>query len=191
MRAFFIDPQRPIESRLLDPISNEVLGEMVLSLSNKLQKPRREIRINSWDTLLQDQIEQIRNEIHGGRGTGVFFLDGDIWATINYPIFVGNGNGVQTEFPLPINDAFPSSWKFWDNQTLKTDWTMVRDPATVVFTAAPTGRITGTGKRKFRVILQTSDDSIFTETQLYRNTTDGVYSMNPLVFLEVEAINRV
>jgi hypothetical protein len=59
----------------------------------------------------------------------------------------------------------------------------------VTFATAPTGRITGTGKRKFRVILQTSDDSIFSETQLYRNSTDGAYNMSPLSFLEVEGVN--
>lgn len=190
MRAFFIDPQRPIESRLLDPVAAQNLGGASVSLAAKLEKPRREITVKSWDTLLQAQVEQIRNEIHAARSTGVFFVDGDIWATIEYPMFVANGNGVQKQFPLPVNDVFPSSSKFWDDQTLKTDWTMVRDPATVTFTAAPTGRITWIGKRKFRMIIIPSEDSIFNESQLYRNSTDGVYSMAPLIFLEVEGVNR-
>lgn len=189
MRALFIDIQRPLESKLLDPINQEQIGEGVISMSAKLSKPRREFTVNSWDTLLQAQIEQIRNEIQGARGTAVFYLDGDIWAEINEPMFISNGNGVQKQFPLPVDNIFPSSCKFWDNQTLKTDWTIIRDPATVTFTAAPTGRITFVGRRKFRVINTPSDSGIFNESQLYRNEDEGAYSMSPLVFLEVEAIN--
>ena len=190
MRAIFIDIQRPLDSKLLDPLITNQLGEAAVSLSNTYPKPRREFRVQSWDTLLQAQIEQVRNEIHGARSTGTFFVDGDIWAEINVPMFVANGNGVQTQFPLPVDNIFPSSCKFWDNTEVKTDWTMVRDPATVTFTAAPTGRITFTGKRKFRCIIAATEDSIFSESQLYRNTEDGVYSFTGIVLREVEAVNR-
>jgi hypothetical protein len=190
MRALFIDIQRPLDSKLLDPINSEQLGENAISMSNKLTKPRREFSIRSWDTLLQAQVEQIRNEIHGARSTGVFFIDGDIWAEINEPMFVANGNGIQKQFPLPVDNIFPSSCQFYDNGVAKTDTTFVRDPATVIFTAAPSGRITFTGKRKFRVIMVPSDTGIFNESQLFRDDDDGAYTVQPLVFTEVEAVNR-
>jgi hypothetical protein len=190
MRGIFIDIQRPLDSKLIDPLEVNSLGEAAVSLVNKLSKPRREFSIRSWDTLLQSQIEQIRNEIHAGRSTGVFFTDGDIWADITEPMFVANGNGIQKQIPLPVDNIFPSSCSFYDNGVLKTDWTIIRDPATVVFTAAPTGRITFTGKRKFRVVLTANDGSIFSESQLYRNEDDGVYNFQPLVFIEVEGVGR-
>ena len=190
MRALFIDIQRPLESSLRDPLINNQLGDAAVSIANVYPKPRREFRVKSWDTLFQAQIEQIRNEVHAARSSGTFYVDGDIWAEINYPMFVANGNGVQKQFPLPIDNVFPSSCKFWDDTTLKTDWTMIKDPATVVFTAAPTGRITFTGKHKFRCIMIPAEESIFTESQLYRSTEEGVYNFSGIVFREVEAINR-
>lgn len=189
MRAVFIDIQRPIDSKLNDPTNSQSLGGMVMSVNTKLTKPRRDFSIRSWDTLLANQIELIRNDMHSSRSSAVFWLDGDVWANINEPMFVANGNGVQTQFPMPVDNIFASSCKFWDNQTLKTDWTLISDPATVTFTAAPTGRITFIGKRKFRVMLSENQDTLLSESQLWSNSTDGVYSMQPLNFIEVEAVN--
>lgn len=191
MRAIFIDIQRPLDSSLLDPLVTNQLGESAISMASKFPKPRREFKVKSWDMLLEAQIEQIRNELHAARGAGVFFIDGDVWSEINVPMFVANGNGSQKQFPLPIDNVFPSSCKFWDDTSVKTDWTIVRDPATVTFTAAPSGRITFTGKHKFRVALASSEDGIFSESQIFRNTEDGVYSFSAIVLREVEAVNRV
>lgn len=189
MRAIFIDIERPLESRLLDPVNMQGLGDMAISVQTKTTRPRREFSIKSWDTLLEQQMELIRNEIHAARAIAVFWLDGDKYADINEPMFVANGNGSQTEFPLPVNNVFPSSCKFWDNQTLKTDWTMISEPAVVSFTAAPTGRITFVGRRKFRVMQRNDNETLLAESQLYSNTTDGVYSFQPLNLIEVEGVN--
>jgi hypothetical protein len=189
MRAIFIDIQRPLESKLLDPVTSQSLGGMVTSLNIKLDKPRREFNVRSWDTLLHQQMELLRNEIHSGRANGVYWLDGEKYGFIEEPMFVANGNSVQKQFQLPVNNVFPSSCKFWDNQTLKTDWTINSEPAIVTFTSAPTGRITFIGKRKFRVIQKVENDVLLAESQLFSNTTDGVYTAEPINFIEVEAVD--
>ncbi len=185
MRTLFLDAQRPINSRLLDPPNKQNLGSGTISISQKLEKPMREFSIKSWDQLLRDQIEIIRNEIHAGRITAVAWFDGDQWGDITEPIFIGEGNGAQLEFPMPFDNCFPPSWKIWVNQTLNTSWSMSGDILT--FTAAPTGRITGIGKRKFRVIVVDNSDAIMSEEQILTSNEEGVYSMEPLVFQEVRA----
>lgn len=189
MRAIFIDVQRPLDSKLLDPVDTQSLGGMVTTLTTKLARPRREFGVRSWDTLLHQQIELLRNEIHTGRANGVYWLDGDKYSEINEPMFIGNGNGVQLQFPLPINNVFPSSCKFWDNQTLKTDWTLSTEPAVVTFTSAPIGRITYVGKRKFRVIQKVDNDTILSESQIFSSDTDSAYTAEPIIFLEVEGVD--
>ena len=189
MRAIFIDIQRPLDSKLVDPVNSQSLGGMVMSVNTKLTKPRRDFSIRSWDNLLASQIELLRSDLHGSRSGGVFWFDGDVWSNINEPMFVANGNGSQLQFQLPVDNVFPSSCKFWDNQTLVTDWTMNSDPAIVTFTSAPTGRITFIGKRKFRIMMADNQDTLLSESQLWSDGTDGVYSMQPINFVEVEAVS--
>jgi len=192
MRTLFLDVKRPVESRLLDPSTAEDLGGAAKSINKKLYKPVREFSLEPWDQLLRTQMEIIRNEIHAGRITGVFWLDGDQYGDITEPIFIAEGNGVQTEFPLPFDNVFAPSWVIYVNGVVYTNWTMQEESGVLVCGTAPTGRITGKGKRKFRVIMQNSSESILSESQLYSNDPDGVYALqNPLVFLEVEATNIV
>lgn len=189
MRTLLIDAQRPIESRLLDPANKESTGNAAYSISRKYEKPMREFSVKSWDTMLRDQIEIIRNEIHAGRVTATAWFDGDQWGNVRKPIFIAEGDGIQEEFPMPFDNCFPSSWKIWVNQTLTTTWAMVGD--TLIFTSAPSGRITGIGKHKFRVIIVDNAESLLTESQIYTNTEEqGVYSMTPIVLREVQGMTQ-
>lgn len=190
MRALFLDVNRPLESKLLDPGGNEDLGSGgAVSLSRKLDRPIREFTIKSWDVLLKTQIEIIRNEIHAGRITGVFWTDGDQYGEITEPIYIADGNGNQTQFTMPFANVFAPSWKIWVGQVLTTAWTMDEEPGVITFTSAPTGRITGIGKRKFKVIMVDNSDSILTESQLVTTATDGGYSMEPITLREANSVN--
>jgi hypothetical protein len=189
MKALFIDVQRPIESRLLDPATTEAVGDAVITRSARLPKPRREFTLKSWDTLLATQAELIRNGIHASRITSVFWFDGDKYAEIEERIFIGEGNGSQLEFPLPYNNVFPSSWKIYVNETLNTGWTMRKDSGVIVFSSAPSGRISGLGKHKFRVVMVDESDSILSESQIYSSDQGQVYELAPITLLEVEGVN--
>lgn len=191
MRTLFLDVIRPIDSKLLDPSQSDDLGSGgAISRSPKYDRPIREFSLKSWDTILRDQMEIIRNEIQAGRITGIFWLDGDQYGEITEPIFIGEGNSSQTQFVMPFPNVFAPSWKIWDGRTLKTDWTMDEEPGVITFTSAPIGRLTGIGKRKFRVVIVDSSDSILSESQLYTNTDgEGVYSMQPIIFREANGVN--
>jgi len=189
MRALFLDPIRPIGSKLLDPSqSSDLGGSGALSISKKLDRPIREFNIKSWDTLLKTQMEQIRNEIHAGRISGVFWLDGDQYGETEEPIFIAEGNSAQLQFVMPYPNLFAPSWKIWDGTTLVTTWTIDEEPGVITFQSAPTGRITGIGKRKFRVVMVDSSGSILSETQLYSHLEDGVYSMEPITLREANGV---
>jgi hypothetical protein len=192
MRTLFLDIKHPIESRLLDPSTSDDLGGAAKTIHKKLQKPIREFSLEPWDQLLRDQMEVIRNEVHAGRITGVFWLDGDQYGDITEPIFIADGNGVQTEFPMPFDNIFAPSWIIYEDGVAITNWTMKEESGILVCGTAPSGRLTGIGKRKFRVIFRDSSESILSETQLYSSDTDGVYALqNPITLLEVEATNIV
>ena len=187
MRHLILDPSLPIESRLLDAANTDGLGGGAISRSIGFCKPYREFTIKSWENLLQDQAEIIRNAIHGGRITAVYWLQIAGYDTITEPIFIADGNNVQLEFPTPFNDIYAPSWILKVNQTVVTNWTCVGD--TFVFTSAPSGRITGTGKRRYRVIIQANNDSLLNEQQLFVSDEGQVYSLAPVVFTEVEGVN--
>jgi hypothetical protein len=190
LRCLFLEVNRPLDSKLLDPVGNEDLGSGgAVSLSKKLDRPIREFTVKSWDQLLRSQIEMIRNEIHAGRITGVFWTDGDQYGDITEPIFIADGNGSQTQFVMPFANVFAPSWKIWVGQALTTTWTMDEEPGVITFTSAPTGRITGLGKRKFRVVMVDNSGSILSESQLVTTSTDGAYSMEPIVLREANAVN--
>ena len=194
IRALFLDPVRPINSKLLDPSQSADLGGGgAVSISKKLDRPIREFSIKSWDTLLRTQMELIRNEIQAGRISGVFWFDADQYGETTEPIFIGEGNSSQLQFVMPYPNVFAPSWKIWDGSTLVTDWTMDDEPGVITFTSAPSGRITGMGKRKYRVIMIDSSGSILSETQLYSRSSDGagVYSMEPIVLREANGVNIV
>jgi len=188
MRALFLDIERPIESRLLDPSSSEKLGQGATSRSASLAKPIREFTLKSWDTLLLAQAEKIRNEIHAARITGVFWLFINGYNEATEPIFIGQGNGSQTEFPAPYNDILAPTWKLYVNQTLTTGWTAPGGD-TFKFISAPTGRITGIGKRKFRVVITENNESILSESQIFSGPDGSVYVIEPLIFTEAEGVN--
>lgn len=192
MRALFLDPIRPITSKLLDPSqSSDLGGGGAVSISKKLDRPIREFSVASWDTLLKTQMELIRNEIQAGRISGVFWLDGDQYGETTEPIFIAEGNGSQKQFVMPYPNVFAPSWKIWDGIDLITDWTMDEEPGVLVCTTAPSGRITGIGKRKYRVIMIDSSGSILSETQLYSRIDDsaGVYSMEPIILREANGVS--
>ena len=187
MRALFLEVERPISSKLLDPVQSKRIGDGALSRSASLFKPMREITIKSWDQLLRPQLEKIRNEIAAGRITGTFWLRIDSFGgDMHEPMFIAEGDGVNTQFPMPVNNVYPNSWVITVSGVTVTAWTMTAD--TITFTSAPTGRIEGYGKRKFKVMLQESE-SILEETEIYRNDTEAVGSVTPLVFIEVEGVN--
>ena len=193
MRGLFIDIDYSaggLESRLLDPATRSELGGGAFAINKRLFKPVREFSLKSWDKLFRDQMENIRNEIHSGRITGVFWLDGGQYGEIKEPIFIGEADGQRTEFPMPVDNCFAPSWKIYINGVLNTSWTMAEESGVLIFSTAPTGRVTGTGKRKFRVIIIDDSDSILAENQVYTNKTgDGVYSQTAIKLLEVEAVN--
>ena len=189
MRTLWLDCQRPIDSKLLDPSSSDRIGGAALSINKRFAKPMREFSLKSWDTLLADQMEIIRNEVHAGRISGVFWLDGDAWGNITEPVYINDADGVQLQYPMPYDNVFAPSWKIYINGILNTGWTMHEQTGVLVFTTAPTGRITGTGKRKFRVVINENSEAILSESQIYSSRTDGVYSMNALVLMEVEGVN--
>lgn len=192
MKALFLDIQPPLESKLLDPRSTQNLGVGALSLSKKLDRPLREFSAKTWEKLLRDQIQILRNEIHAGRVTGVFFTDGDQYGDIVEPIFISDGNGSQTQFLMPFPYVHAPSWKIWDNQTLKTDWVMDEEVGSITFTAAPVGRITGIGKRKFKVVIIDNSESLLNESQIYKNNSgEGVYEHTAIVLREVFGVNVV
>ena len=185
MRCLFLDIQRPAASKLTDPSNAQDLGSGNVSISRRFEKPMREFSLKSWERLFRDQMEIIRNEIHAGRITAIANFDGDQWGNITEPIFIAEGNGSQLEFPMPFDNCFPSSWKIWVGQTLNTAWTMPGDVLT--FSSAPTGRITGIGKRWFRVRMVDNSDSVLGESQVYTNTDgDGVYEMEDITLREVQ-----
>lgn len=187
MRAMFLDVQRPIGTRLLDPSSTSNLGQGAISRSQSLAKPMREFTIRSWDTLLLEQAENIRNELHAARITGVYWLYIDTYNEATTPIFIGQGNGSQTQFPAPYNDVRRDSWILYVNGTINTGWTVNGD--VFVFSSAPTGRITGIGKRKFRVMLADETESLVSESQLYKGDDGSVYNIEPIVLKEVEGVS--
>lgn len=190
MKAVFIDVQRPIESKLIDPnSSSQNVGDSAISRLALLTKPRREFTFKSWDTLMGPQAEIIRNWIHMARITGVFALDGDHYGIIEEPIFIAEGNGVQKEYPLPFDNVYPSSWKIWVGTTLNTGWTMKPNSGILVFSSAPTGRITGIGKRWFRVAFDDQEASLLNESQVYSSPEDQVYSLQPITLIEVEGVD--
>lgn len=191
MRTLYLDIERPMDTRLLDPSNSEKVGGPVLTINTSFTKPMREFTIRSWNTLLKDQMEIIRNEVHAGRISGVFWFDGEAYGDITEPIYIGDGNNSQTEFPMPFDNVFAPSWEIKVNNVLNTGWTMYEQSGVLVFTSAPTGRITGTGKRKFRVVMTPNSDSLLGESQLYSRSDDGVYTMQPITLTEVQAVNIV
>lgn len=190
MKALFFDLDGPLDSQLIDPSSIDNVGDGIVAIKKKLFKPKREFGLKSWDTLLKDQMEIIRNAVHSYRITAVFYFDGDFYGEITEPIYIADGNNSQLEFPMPFDNVFASSWIIYVNGTIVTNWTMMEEEGVLVFDSAPTGRITGKGKRKFRVIFKPDQTTLLNESQIYRNTSgDAVYSAQPIVLTEVGAVN--
>jgi hypothetical protein len=183
MRTLFLDVNYPIQSKLFDPPTRADVGESAVATSAKLDKPRRQFTLQTWDQLLRDQVENIRNEIHSGRITGVFWFDGGPWGDVTENIFIGEGNSFQKEFPMPFDNVFAPSWLIYVNGVLNTNWTMKEQAGILVFTSAPTGRITGNGKRKFRVVLEDQSESILDETQHHQS----VFGIGSIILREVQA----
>ncbi len=191
MKAIFLDIERPMQSRLVDPAISKDLGGGAVSINRRLFKPVREFELKPWEQLLRDQTEILRHIVHESRVTGIFWLDGDQYADIHEPIFIGHGNGVSKEYPMPFNNVFAPSWVIYVNRVPRTDWTMKEEAGILVFSGtAPVGRITGVGKRKFRVIFKPGEDNLLSETQVHTTQKgEGVYSIEPIRLIEVEGVN--
>lgn len=186
MRATFLDVSYPLESNLLDPPIRSAMGDSALSTGRKLEKPRRQFVITiAGEYLLSGQMELLRNAIHSARITGVMWYDGGSWNEITEPIWIADGNSVQTEFLMPFDNVYAPSWILYENGVINTGWTMKEQSGVVVFNTAPTGRITGKGKRKFRVVMEDQSDVILKETQHHQQ----VFSMGTITLREVQAVN--
>jgi hypothetical protein len=160
VRGLFFDINFPMDSNLVDPGIRASIGNSVVSTGIRYEKPRRRFVIRTWDSLLKEQIAILRNEIHAARVTSVLWFDGGSYGDIIEPIFISEGNGLQTEFAMPVDNVFAPSWLIYVNGVLNTAWSMREQSGILVFAVAPTGRITGKGKRKFRVILEDEGDSL-------------------------------
>lgn len=130
--------------------------------------PRARTRFVFSGVMLAEAYTELREIAHMAGSHASVWFDGGGLVTMSKPWQIAEGDGSRTEFQLPFGYPIESSWQFWDDGVLKTDWTMTHSadlPAgvavgVVTFTAAPAGILTGQGDSMYKCLVGMSDERI-------------------------------
>lgn len=154
MMTLFIDPAFPLKMRPQTPTKVARLGAGGLQARRGNTQPFYEFEIT---LRLRDQ--EAADELSGflayhQKDTAMKF-DGGPYGDIKQPIFIGYGNGTQTQFFLPRRNVLASSWVLKVNG-VNSAATIDEAAGLATFGAAPplNSLVTGYGRNWFKVIVK-------------------------------------
>lgn len=134
MKTWRIMTNEPVEAELLSSVLQNSTGPESVSLEQ-----RTETGIWEWTFTSSGENENEAQEhqdiVRYNKGNKMFWFDGGGNAKLRSRVFVGYGNGSQTQFILPYRWIYESSLVVSVNNVVVTAWTLTGKAIT--FTSAP------------------------------------------------------
>ena len=136
MKAWIIQSDQPVSARVKAAAMQTSTGGGAVALHKLWSRRLMEWNITSTKEN-RAQMEHHQDMLLYHKGVVVFWWDGGINGRVENRLFLGYGNGVDTDFFIPYRFVFAPSLVVSVNYATESAWTLVESTGMVRFVTAP------------------------------------------------------